>query len=243
MEPSARDTGYTPDRWSFDEEVTRVFDDMLARSIPAYFDMRSLVSDVATSYVRHGTAVVDLGCSRGEALARIRDLTPDLDLSFLGVEISEPMISAARDRFADDPDVQIGLHDLRRGYPAIPTYPPRPVSVSLSVLTLMFTPINARPALLSQAFDRTVSGGAFILVEKVIGETGGTDDLFNAYYHRFKAESYGSEEIERKRLALEGVLVPLTARWNEDLLRRAGFQTVECFWAWMNFRAWVGVKS
>ena len=30
------DTGYAPETWAFDEEVTRVFDDMLGRSIPNY---------------------------------------------------------------------------------------------------------------------------------------------------------------------------------------------------------------
>jgi len=55
--------------------------------------------------------------------------------------------------------------------------------------------------------------------------------------------AYTTEQIERKRLALEGVLVPVTARWNEDLLRDAGFRQVECFWRWLNFAGWVGVRE
>ena len=42
-------------------------------------------------------------------------------------------------------------------------------------------------------------------------------------YHGLKrANGYGEEAIERKRLSLEGVLVPVTAAGNEDLLRGAG---------------------
>ena len=52
-----------------------------------------------------------------------------------------------------------------------------------------------------------------------------------------------TEEIERKRLALEGVLVPMTAHWNEDLLRQAGFQQVECFWRYLNFAGWLAIKA
>jgi tRNA (cmo5U34)-methyltransferase len=44
-------------------------------------------------------------------------------------------------------------------------------------------------------------------------------------------------------LALEGVLVPVTAAWNEQLLKGAGFSQVECFWRWMNFAGWVAVKD
>jgi tRNA (cmo5U34)-methyltransferase len=34
----------------------------------------------------------------------------------------------------------------------------------------------------------------------------------------------------------------VTAKWNEDLLRDAGFRTVECFWRHLNFAGWVAVK-
>lgn len=82
-----------------------------------------------------------------------------------------------------------------------------------------------------------------ILVEKVIGENATTDRLMVEHYHAMKAANgYSREEIDRKRLALEGVRVPITASWNEDLLRTAGFRDVECVWRWHNFAAWVGVK-
>ena len=54
------DTGYAPDTWEFDPEVTRVFDDMLQRSIPDYERMRDWVTDVACAFVQQGTLVVDL---------------------------------------------------------------------------------------------------------------------------------------------------------------------------------------
>ena len=45
--------------------------------------------------------------------------------------------------------------------------------------------------------------------------------------------------VERKRLSLQGVLVPLTAKWNEDALARAGFRSVEPIWRCLNFAAWI----
>ncbi len=65
-----------------------------------------------------------------------------------------------------------------------------------------------------------------------------------ACYYSMKADNrHSEEEIDRKRLALEGVLVPVTARWNEELMASAGFQEIDCFWRWMNFAAWVAVKG
>ena len=56
------------------------------------------------------------------------------------------------------------------------------------------------------------------------------------------ANGYSQEEIERKRLALEGVQVPLTASWNEQTLRAAGFRHVEMYWRHLNFAAWLAVR-
>jgi len=229
----------TGQRWAFDESVTHVFDDMLERSIPAYREMRSLVTDVAAAYVQPETDIVDLGCSRGEAMAPLMARFGAHN-RYVGVEVSPPMLVAVRERFAAWPAsvVRILDTDLRTGYPTVDA------SVTLAVLTLMFIPINHRPRIIQDAYDHTRPGGAIILVEKLLGSSAATDALMVDRYHRLKAEhGYSADEIERKRLALEGVQVPVTAAWNEDMLRSAGFRQIECFWRWMNFAAWVGIRG
>ena len=73
-----------------------------------------------------------------------------------------------------------------------------------------------------------------------------TNDSFAGYkvtgYFSYE-NGYSAEEIERKRLSLEGVLVPVTARMNEDLLRSAGFDQVDCFWRWANFAGWLAIRD
>lgn len=236
---TATSLGHMPGQtWEFDESVTHVFDDMLARSIPQYETMRELTTDFALTFAQNGTCIVDLGCSRGEALVPIMQKLGAAN-RYIGLEISEPMLEAARERFASWPAnvVDIRKHDLRNPLPQVDA------SVILAVLTVMFTPINYRQRIVQDAYDRLRRGGAFFMVEKVIGESALTDSLLVERYHRMKAEhGYSSEEIERKRLALEGVQVPVTASWNVDLLRSAGFRQIECYWRWCNFAAWVGVK-
>ena len=48
------------DRWRFDESVTEIFDDMLARSIPHIDQMRAVVLQAASGFVKPGTDIVDL---------------------------------------------------------------------------------------------------------------------------------------------------------------------------------------
>jgi tRNA (cmo5U34)-methyltransferase len=226
-------------RWQFDGSVTEVFDNMLVRSIPQYDVMRQAVFDLGASFVTPDTAVVDLGCSRGEALAPfVERFTAN---RFVGVEVSEPMLDAVRARFARQ--IAAGTVDIRK-LDLRTDYPRDRASLTLAVLTIQFTPIEYRQRIVRTIFEHTVPGGAFIFVEKILGSTALVDELFVARYYDMKARNGSTtEQIERKRLALEGVLVPVTARWNEDLLRDAGFRQVECFWRWFNFAGWIGIKD
>jgi tRNA (cmo5U34)-methyltransferase len=86
-------------------------------------------------------------------------------------------------------------------------------------------------------------GGALILVEKVLGATARIDTLLcERYLDMKRSAGYSEDEIKRKRLALEGVLVPTTSKWNEDLLRQAGFTEIDCLWRAWNFCAWLAVR-
>ena len=244
-------TGSAPDEggWKFDASVTAAFEDMLERSIPQYEVMRRAVSDAAVWVAERAIdegydpqpRIVDLGTSRGSALAPIVDRLGNR-ARYFGYEISEPMIAVAQERFAReiaDGLVEIHRHDLRDGFP------PRQLTATiiLSVLTIQFVPIEHRQRILRGIRNRLTASGAFIWVEKVLGATADLDSLeVDTYYGLKRGNGYTQEAIDRKRLSLEGVLVPLTASFNEELLRGAGFEQIDCVWAWMNFRCWVAMR-
>jgi len=234
------DTVEPGSKWTFNEDVAACFDDMLERSIPQYPVMRSACVDLASHFLKPETDIIDLGCSRGESLRALvnRHWTNN---KYIGLEISEPMLVAARASFAkeiSDGFVEIRQHDLRTGLPH--GFKP---TVILSVLTLQFVPIEYRQKILSQVYEMLNPGGAFIVVEKVLGKTTTIDEAMTALYYNLKgANGYSVAAISRKKLALEGVLVPVTAEMNEQFLKTAGFSTVDCFWRWMNFAGWIAVK-
>lgn len=229
--------------WVFDESVTDNFDEMLKRSVPQHDEMRATVVELATRFAQPLSYVVDVGCSRGEALATVRAALDGRSIEYVGIEVSPPMLAAARERFAGCEDVTIVEHDLRNGMPKMPqAWGRRDASVVLSVLTLQFTPIEYRQAIVASMHDALMPGGALVLVEKVLGATSNINRvLVDAYHARKRAAGYSLDEIDRKRHALEGVLVPVTSHWNEDLLRGAGFADVDCVWRSLNFAAWVAI--
>lgn len=232
-------------RWEFDESVADAFDDMLRRSIPNLDDMRRFVTDATVFLARRSTMheplVLDLGASRGSALRPIVDRL-GAHATYAACDVSAPMLEACRREFQgyiDARRLNVFEYDLRNGYPAHVG----PAAVVLSILTLQFVPIEYRQRLLGQVHRALVPGGGFLLVEKVLGSTWEADSLMTALYHDTKRHAgYSDEAIERKAAALEGVLVPLTARFNEELLRSAGFPDPEQAWAWGPFRGWLAVK-
>jgi tRNA (cmo5U34)-methyltransferase len=213
---------------------------MLARSIPEYGTMRALVFDLGATLVRPNTAIIDLGCSKGDALAPFVQRFGAAN-RYIGADLSDSMLAAARHRFAGLIDQ--GIADIRR-LDLRAEYPPEMASLTLAVLTIHFIPIADRLRLMQRIAEHTVPGGGVILVEKVLGSSAQFEELLTRRYHTLKAmNGYTAEQIERKRLALQGVLVPIAARRNEDLLRKAGFRQVECFWRWCNFAGWIAVKA
>ena len=236
---TARDEVMPAGAWAFDAEVAGCFPDMLRRSIPGYEQMRELVFKVGRKFVTRGTDVVDLGCSRGDGIQEFWKHFGCLN-RFVLIDESRPMLEAARDRWKTaiaNGLVHVHQRSLDAGLPLFKA------SLVLSVLTLQFVPLCRRALVLRSSFRQLDPGGAMIVVEKVLGATPEADALLVDLHHDEKrAAGYSARAIACKREALRKELAPLTAAWNVDQLRAAGFAEVECFWRHLNFAAWVAVK-
>ena len=53
------------ERFTFDQQVAEVFDDMVARSIPFYDEQQRMVVELAKRVFVRGSTVYDVGCSTG----------------------------------------------------------------------------------------------------------------------------------------------------------------------------------
>lgn len=221
-------------KWEFDPSVTSVFDDMIARSIPDYAAMREIVESFAARYGADGGTLLDLGCSTGLSIHAFLNRAKRI----IGVEISESMLDVVREKFGSFLQVDIQALDLRHAFPVVAD-----VDVTLAIFTLQFIPVEHRRRVVRSVYDALRPGGAFIVAEKVLGESAPNQSAFVDIYHRFKErQGYSREEVDRKALALEGRLVANTAAENVAMLRAAGFREVECVWRWVNFAAWVAVR-
>lgn len=221
------------EKWEFNEEVSACFDNMLERSIPQYDLMRELTFKIGSEFVSVGSNIIDIGCSNGRAIEPFCRKYGD-DVDYFLYDVSEPMLQKAKENLGN---VNIENRNITEGFKV------GNCSLILSILTLQFTPIEYRHKILKNIYDNLNEGGALIIVEKVLGNTYELDDiLVKKYYAMKKEHQYTEKQIKDKRKSLEGVLVPITADWNEDLLEKTGFKQIDCFWRCLNFSGWIAVK-
>ena len=79
-------------------------------------------------------------------------------------------------------------------------------------------------------------GGTLVLFEKVLAPTARSQDLTQGVYHDFKRrQGFSNEEIAAKTRSLRGVLQPLSACDNYEMLQHAGFTDVVQLFRWIVF--------
>lgn len=220
--------------FSFDDNVSSCFDDMLSRSVPDYDGMRKLVYGVGSRFVNEKSTILALGSSLGRDFEQFaKD-----GIQVVSVDVSEPMIARQLKTYENYENVKVLLHDITRGLPDCSP------DLVLCVLTLQFIPIEHRQGIIREVNKVLNPGGAFIVVEKVLGRNAFIDDVLVGEYYKGKFDrGYSKEQVYSKRNALQFKMAPLPFDSDIQMLKDNGFGIVECFWRNLNFAAFLCIKG
>jgi tRNA (cmo5U34)-methyltransferase len=109
---------------------------------------------------------------------------------------------------------------------------------------MQFLTLAARRALLNRINEGLIEGGGLLIVEKVSAEHSCFEEVWTELYWDFKRrQGLTAEQILEKANSIRGVLKPLTADENIDLLYQTGFSQVEVFFKWYNWAGFLAVKN
>ena len=226
--------------FKFGANVAKVFDDMVNRSVPFYGEIQRMMAELAADHAQLGTEVYDLGCSTGTTLIGMNTLV-DPNIRFIGIDDSQEMLDKCKSKLMEmgfSRNYDLRCADLGQGVRI------ENASVVVLCLTLQFVRPIYREKLLRDIYKGMVSGGALILVEKILAEDSRYNRDFIRYYYDYKRRNdYSEMEISQKREALENVLVPYKLSENISLLRDQGFNHCEVFFKWYNFAGLVAIKK
>lgn len=223
----------------FDDNVARVFPDMIKRSVPGYSTLINMIGVLAAEYAQADSQLYDLGCSLGAATLAMRQQLQKPACKIIAVDNSSAMIEQARalvERDTQTIPVQFLEADIQQ-------LPMQKASVVVMNLTLQFIPREQRVDLIQKIHDAMLPGAVFVLSEKIATEDGAQDALFIELHHAFKrANGYSELEISQKRSALENVLIPESIDDHLQRLKQAGFSRVEKWFQCLNFVSFMAIK-
>lgn len=229
--------------FAFDEKVAKVFDNMVSRSVPFYNEVQRIQADLIMDFLPEtGGIVCDLGCSTGTTIDHLSQhpKCPE-STRFIGYDNSESMLDKARDKLStqiNSGSVSLITADLS----ALPTLPD--CDIIILNWTLQFVRPIGREALLKAIFKALKPGGIVLLSEKILVNDPVLNRLYIDHYLQFKTSQshYTDIENQRKREALENVLIPYRLDENYELLERAGFGRIGTYFQWFNFACLIAVK-
>ena len=234
-------TGEQPFR--FNEEVAKVFPDMLKRSIPGYAATIEAIGSLAARYVQPATNCYDLGCSLGAATLAMRQGIDKSGCRIVAVDAAAAMTERCKSIIAEDDrqadrktPVDVIEDDIRKL---------KIENASMVVLnyTLQFLPVAERVSIISRIREGMTEGGVFVLSEKVADEDPAVEALLIDLHHEFKrSNAYTDLEISRKRTALENVLIPETIATHLERLSEAGFAHSGVWLKHFNFVSIVAIR-
>jgi len=225
--------------FSFDDQVVKVFPDMISRSVPGYELVVPMIGMLARRYAQPDSNIYDLGCSLGAASIAMSRAVRMNGVKIVAVDNSAAMIG----RFKES------LKDQRGPLPVEPhlqnILDTRIENASVVVLnfTLQFLDRDQRQTMINHVADGLRVGGVLILSEKICFENKQEQFDQTEWHHDFKrAQGYSELEIAQKRDALEVVMRPDTEATHINRFETAGLSRPVRWFQCFNFASYIAFK-
>lgn len=240
----AKSFNYSFGGFEFDQKVALAFDDMVKRSIPNYDLIQDIISDLSLRFNNNGV-IYDIGCSTGNTILNIAKKHNGGNLlELFGIDPSKEMLEIFHNKISTDLSRKnIKINIICDELNETSTFFIKKPSVVILTLVLQFIRPLQRQSIINKIYENLTSNGVLIIIEKIIEEDKVINKNFIEMYYDYKKKmGYSSNEISRKRDALENYLIPLYSKENLKLLTQAGFEAT-IFYSWLNFQGYIARKK
>lgn len=229
--------------FTFNEDVVRVFPDMIKRSVPGYPAIVENIGVLAARFARPDSTLYDLGCSLGATSQAMRRHVQLDGCKVVAVDSSSAMVSRCREYMSAQDSMFQELLPVEVIEADITRLKLAPSSVIAMNFTLQFIAPARRLQLLQDIRSALLPGGALILSEKIHFADADEQQLLNDLHLEFKrANGYSELEIAQKRRAIEKVMLPDSLQQHRARLQQAGFGRVVVWFQCFNFASMLALS-
>jgi len=224
-------------KFTFDQKVVDVFDDMVLRSVPGYKQMIELIGLAGRTYPVINSNAYDLGCSTGAVTLSIASNLKSKSIKIFSIDNSKEMIEqCSKNLSGTEANIEYICDDIEN-------IQFENASLIVLNLTLQFIKPKNRSKLVKRMYDSLLPGGALIISEKTIHENEEINKSLISLHESFKRENgYSETEIAQKRKSIEDVLIPESIELHLKRLSDAGFKKPLVQMQCINFASFLAVK-
>ena len=220
--------------WSFDDSVSRIFDDHILSSVPFYKEAHDLIVKTSDYFLANGDKFIELGCSTGRLTQSIAKRHLKKSIKFIGIDNQKSMIDMAINNNKDERVEFLLENILESNFKS---------TFIVSAFTIQFIRPKSRQFLINKIYGEMEWGGGFCFFEKVRGSDARFQDILNSIHWEWKIENgHTEEDIIKKWRSLKRVMEPFSDFGNQDMLKRAGFKDIETIWKWGPFQGYLAIK-
>ena len=214
------------------------FDTHIDQSVRGYSNLWNDVLKFSEYFVEDGTCVVDIGCSTGKLLKTMKEQNDKFasKCSYKGIEIEEDFFP----ELVDEDNLKFYKKDVRSF-----DWVTGAINCSLvtSIFSLQFMPKTNRQQIIDRIYECLVKGGAFIFSEKIFSNDSQLQEMMQFCYYDYKRQFYSAEELLDKEINLRHMMKPLTYDELIEMVKKAGFESIQPFWQNFNFIGIIAIKK
>jgi len=218
----------------FDTAKLSDYCERTVRLVPGLKDMHKMAALLLSERATEDADILVLGAGGGLELRAFAEMRPKW--RFLGVDPSRPMLDMAKQVLGPLASrvsfVEGVVENARLG----------PFDGATCLLTLHFLSEPDRLRTLRELHKRLKPGAPLVVAHHSFPEGAGDKDKWLARYGAFAAAS-GVHSPENALAVMKERLPVLSPKRDAALLREAGFDDVELFYAGLTFKGWVGYRA
>ena len=222
--------------WFSDPDAVARYAEGPVRLVPGFESLQRMTTLLLRETVPATGKVLVLGAGGGLELKKFADSQPEWQ--FVGVDPSAEMLKLAEATLGQ----LMARVQLHEGY--IDTAPEGPFDAATSLLTLHFIPAEERLQTLKELWRRLSPGAPLIAAHHSFPQS--SPEEKTRWLKRYAAYAVDSgvppEDAQRAIAAISSHLPVLSPQDDEALLREAGFEGVELFYAGFSFKGWIAYK-
>lgn len=202
------------------------FDDHISGSINGYLLLDSLVLSLASFWAKAEESVIDLGCTSGRLIHKIKAQYPDSDC--IGYDVTDNNFIGG--------GATLQVQDL-----TLPGFEIPKANLIICIFTLQFLSFKNRLELIKKMYSSLNPNGALIIAEKEISANGIIQEAFTFANYDYKKRGFTADQILEKERTLRKIMNSLPDGKNKTLFEYAGFECFQFFQS-LNFKGWICLK-